>query len=129
MSACPVVQDRCLPGVDDFAVSEQGELLMTGSAIKALGLPISVTEKFKRVRKADQDSEGDVQMHLVPQEVLRQFLNATRAAAGFSPASRLLRPSSIRGRSGCTTGSPTPALAPAARPCLQPWFHRRPYSH
>ena len=74
MAACHPVQDRCLPGVDDFAVNEQGELLMTGSAVKALGLPSSVTEKFKRVRKAGKDSEGDVQMHLVPQEVLRKFL-------------------------------------------------------
>ena len=48
--------------------------MMSGSASSALGLPSSVTEKFKRVRKADKDPENDAQMHLVPQEVLRKFL-------------------------------------------------------
>ena len=64
---------------DDFTVNEAGEILMSGSAIRALGLPSSVTDKLKRVRKADQDSERDVQMHLVPKDIINKFIPSLAA--------------------------------------------------
>ena len=60
-------------------VNEEGEILMSGSTIKALGLPSSVTEKIKRVRDADKDPDHDVQMHLVPKEIIKKFFPSLAA--------------------------------------------------
>ena len=60
-------------------VTGAGEIMMSGNAVSALGLPTSVMEQIKRVRKADEGSEKDIQMHLVPKEILRKFLPSVSA--------------------------------------------------
>ena len=65
--------------MDDFKVDEAGDLVMTGTAMRALGLANSATAKLKRARVTDGDWDHAAPMYLVPQEILRNILSSLTA--------------------------------------------------
>ena len=60
-------------------VTNAGDIMMSGDAVNALGLPTSVAEQHKCVCQADADPEKDLQMYLVPKEILNKFLPSVSA--------------------------------------------------
>ena len=71
--------DQPPQGLDDFTVDESGDIVMTGSAIRALGLPSSATAKLTRARVADGDWDHVAPMYLVPPEILRKIHSSLSA--------------------------------------------------
>ena len=60
-------------------MDEAGDIVMTGTTMRALGLASSATAKLKRARVADGDWDHAAPMYLVPQEILRNIMSSLTA--------------------------------------------------